>query len=54
MGGGSGTLEPFTGTLTFPPPSAASGAIVLHTESAANGEVREATVVRVRFAGAGG
>ena len=49
MGGASGALEPFTGTLTFVRPTAASGAIVLHTVSAENGQVWEATVVRVNF-----
>ena len=54
MGGGSGTLEPFSGTLSFNRPAVASGAVVLHTVSAENGQVWEATVVRVHFAPAGG
>lgn len=51
MGGATGALEPFTGTLTFARPTVASGAIVLHTVSAENGQVWEATVVRVNFVG---
>jgi hypothetical protein len=51
MGGSSGVLAPFDGTLTFIRPSEAAGAIVLHTVSAENGAVMQATVVRVRFAG---
>ena len=53
--GGSGTeLRAFDGTLTFSQPSAASGAVVLHTVSSESGQVAEATVVRVRFAAPGG
>ena len=54
MGGASGVVAPFDGTLTFIRPTAPSGAIVLHTVSAENGQVMQATVVRVRFAAAGG
>jgi hypothetical protein len=54
MGGGSGTLEPVSGTLSFNRPAVASGAVVLHTVSAENGQVWEATVVRIHFASVGG
>ena len=48
--GGSGTaLGSFDGLLAFSPPIAASGAVVLHTVSSENGQVAEATEVRVRF-----
>jgi hypothetical protein len=50
MGGASGVPAPFDGTLTFIRPTVASGAIVLHTVSAENGQVMQATVVRVHFA----
>ena len=50
MGGASGVVAPFDGTLTFIRPTVASGAIVLHTVSAENGQVMQATVVRVNFA----
>jgi hypothetical protein len=53
MGGASGELAPFDGTLTFIPPTAASGALVLHTLSAESGAVMQATVVRVNFAATG-
>jgi hypothetical protein len=54
MGGASGVVAPFDGTLTFIRPTAPAGAIVLHTVSAENGQVMQATVVRVRFPAAGG
>jgi hypothetical protein len=50
MGGASGVLAPFDGTLTFIHPTAASGAIVLYSVSAENGQVMQATVLRVHFA----
>lgn len=50
MGGSMGELGPFDATLAFPRPSVERGAIVLHTESAENGQVWEAAVVRVVFA----
>jgi hypothetical protein len=52
---GSAYLSPepapkLTGTVTFGPPSAATGSVVLTTSSGRNGEVWAATVVRVRLA----
>jgi Immunoglobulin-like domain of bacterial spore germination len=49
MGGGSGTMGPFDGTLTFSQPSAPAGALVLLTVSPKDGTVSETTVVRVKF-----
>jgi hypothetical protein len=49
MGGSMGELAPFDGTLTFSRPTAKAGAVVLFTESAENGQVWEASVVRVAF-----
>jgi hypothetical protein len=50
MGGSMGEMGPFDGTVSFTPPSAAAGALVLLTRSAEDGSVAEATVVRVTFA----
>lgn len=49
MGGANGTMGTFDGTLAFAPPSAPAGALVLLTRSAENGNIAEATVVRVKF-----
>lgn len=50
MGGANGTMGPFDGTLEFSAPApGSSGALVLLTRSAENGDVTEATVVRVKF-----
>jgi hypothetical protein len=48
--GGGDIPSPFDATIEFSTPSARAGAIVLFTESAENGQVWQATVVRVRFA----
>jgi hypothetical protein len=53
MGGSMGELAPFDGTVTFADPSASMGAIVLYTASMENGNIWEASVVRVRLAPAG-
>jgi hypothetical protein len=50
MGGSMGELGPFDGTVTFADPSASMGAIVLYTASMENGNIWEASVVRVRLA----
>jgi hypothetical protein len=51
MGGANGTMGQFDGTLGFTAPSSGTwGAVVLLTRSAENGNVVEATVVRVKFA----
>ena len=49
MGGGGPELEPFQGSLAFDPPGVGAGALVLFTDSAEDGSIREATVIRVRF-----
>jgi hypothetical protein len=49
MGGGGVELEPFQGSLDFDPPVVGAGALVLFTDSAEDGSVREATVIRIRF-----
>ena len=50
MGGSMGTMAPFNGAIAFSTPSAVRGALVLFTVSMANGNLWEATVVRVAFA----
>jgi hypothetical protein len=50
MGGSMGELGPFNGTVEFADPSAPMGAIVLYTASMENGEVWEASVLRVGLA----
>jgi hypothetical protein len=49
MGGANGEMGPFAGDVTIESPTAAAGAVVLTTESAEDGSVQEATVVRVVF-----
>jgi immunoglobulin-like protein involved in spore germination len=49
MGGSNGQMGPFNGSFTFAKPTSSDGAIVLYTISAANGNVAEATVIRVRL-----
>ena len=48
MGGGT-EMEPFGGDITFDRPTRPAGAVVLFTDSAEDGSIVEATVVRVRF-----
>ncbi|MDA8310338.1 MAG: GerMN domain-containing protein [Actinomycetota bacterium] len=50
MGGSTGAMAPFDGSVAFNPPTAARGALVLFTVSMQTGNVYEATVVRVAFA----
>jgi hypothetical protein len=50
MGGSNGQMGPFNASFTFPAPTHNYGAIVLYTISSANGNVAEATVIRVRLA----
>lgn len=47
--GGGGKAEPFEGSIEFSRPRASTGAIVLLTESADDGQPWQATVVSVRF-----
>lgn len=47
--GGGDQIRPFEGTLEFTPPAVDGGAIVLVTQSAENGQIWEASVVRTRF-----
>jgi hypothetical protein len=49
MGGGNGEMGPFSKPISFNRPVAASGAMLLSTRSAENGNIQEATVTRVRF-----
>ena len=49
MTGGGDQLRPFSGDVAFRAPSKPAGAITLVELSAADGAVRKATVVRVRF-----
>lgn len=48
MGGGT-EVAPFRGDVAFTTPATTGGAIVLYTDSAEDGSIVEATVVRVRF-----
>ena len=47
--GGGTQMAPFAGTLAFPAPTAARGAVVLETISAKDGSVVQASVVRIRL-----
>ena len=47
MGGSNGVMGPFSGTVDFTKPTAKAGAIVLKTVSAKNGNISEASVIRV-------
>jgi len=49
MGGANGQMGPFTATLTFTTPVAATGAVVFTTISPETGTVAEATVLPVTF-----
>ncbi len=49
MGGSMGEMGPFSKAVSFPAPSAGAGAIVLSTRSAEDGQLWEASVVRVAF-----
>jgi cytoskeletal protein RodZ len=51
--GGGDILRPFAGSFDFPAPTSPYGSAVLTTESARDGQVWSASVVRIRFAGAG-
>jgi len=50
MGGANGRMGPFSATLPFARPTSPYGAIVFTTVSAADGNVWESGVIRVRFA----
>jgi hypothetical protein len=52
MGGANGEMGPFAGNITIDAPTAAAGAVIFTTESAEDGSLQEATVVRVVFADA--
>jgi hypothetical protein len=49
MGGSNGTMGPFSKSLTFAAPTATGGAVVLKVLSAEDGNISEASVVRVHF-----
>lgn len=49
MGGANGEMGPFSKSVTFAHPSAGAGAIVLKTMSARDGNIWEASVIRVSF-----
>ncbi|MGQ0483189.1 MAG: Gmad2 immunoglobulin-like domain-containing protein [Pseudonocardia sp.] len=51
--GGGDEQRPFTGRFSFPAPTSEYGSVVLTTESAADGRIWSASVLRVRL-GAGG
>jgi hypothetical protein len=51
MGGATEELEPFSGSFELPATTASHGVVVFRTTSAENGQVWQATVVRVAFAG---
>jgi hypothetical protein len=51
MGGSNGQMGPFSKAVAFGTPTAPRGAIVLKTFSSKDGNVVEASVVRVRFSG---
>lgn len=51
MGGATG-LGPYDASMKYTPSTSRYGAIVLYTISSESGHVAEATVIRVRFAGA--
>lgn len=53
MGGSMGEMGPFDSTFTFGRPGAPSGAVMLFTESMENGQIWEASVVRIHFGDAG-
>src|SRR5579864_5530215 len=50
MGGSNGEMGPFSKAVAFAKPAARRGAIVLKTISAKDGNIAEASVVRVQFA----
>lgn len=49
MGGSNGEIGPFSKAFPFTKPTAARGAIILKTMSAKDGNIAEASVVRVQF-----
>ena len=49
MGGSNGEMGPFSKAFPFTKPTAARGAIILKTMSAKDGNIAEASVVRVQF-----
>ena len=51
MGGSNGDMGPFTDVVSFTQPTQPQGAIVLKTYSSKDGNVVEASVIRVTFAG---
>ena len=48
-GGGNGRMGPFSKAITFDPPTAKAGSIILKTFGTENNVLWEATVVRVQF-----
>ena len=49
MGGSMGQMGPFSKAVSFSKPTAARGAIILKTLSAEDGNIAEATVLRIQF-----
>jgi hypothetical protein len=49
MGGSMGQMGPFSKAVSFSKPTAVRGAIVLKTLSAKDGDIAEATVLRIQF-----
>jgi hypothetical protein len=49
MGGSMGDMQPFSIGMTFPAPTVSGGAIVVKTMSAKDGNIAEATVIRIHF-----
>lgn len=49
MGGSMGEMAPFAGDATIDPPTDVAGAVIFTTESAEDGSLQEASVVRVAF-----
>ena len=49
MGGANGDMGPFSKSISFPHPNSRAGAIVLKTMSAKDGNISEASVIRVSF-----
>jgi Immunoglobulin-like domain of bacterial spore germination len=51
MGGSMGQIGPFSKAVSFSKPTAERGAIILKTLSAKDGNIAEATVLRIQFTG---
>ena len=49
MGGANGEIGPFSKSISFNRPTAPGGVIIVKTLSSENGNIAEASVVRVQF-----